>query len=157
MLAEWAAAWNIPPAAMRDFYRRVGALEEPLAESQGRSESNVSSRLRLESSKRGYPFWRNNVGALIDDRGVPVRYGLANDSKQVNERLKSGDLIACQPVLIEAHHVGTRIGQFVSAEVKREDWKFTGTPREIAQLNWINLVNSRGGWAAFVTAPEQLP
>lgn len=157
LLDEWAAAWGIPAEALLDLRKRCGVLEAAVEDSQGRSESNVSSRLRLESSKRGYPFWRNNVGALIDDRGVPVRYGLANDSKQVNERLKSGDLIACKPTVILSCHVGRTIGQFVSVEVKHEGWKYTGTKREIAQLNWINLVNSRGGWASFVTSPEQLP
>jgi len=157
MFEEWANAWNIPAAARQDWYRRVGALDSPLEGNEGRSESNVSSRVRLAASAQGYPFWRNNVGALPDDRGIPVRYGLANDSKKANEIMKSGDLIACRPVLITPAHVGRVIGQFTSAEVKKEDWRYTGTGREPAQLNWINRVNSLGGWAAFVTSPDQLP
>lgn len=157
MLDEWAAAWGVPQAALLDLQRRMGVLDAPLQGSEGHSESNVSSRLRMAASERGYRVWRNNVGALKDVRGVPVRYGLANDSSAVNENLKSGDLIGCKPTLIQPVHVGRTLGLFVSAEVKKEGWTYTGTKREVAQLNWIQLVASLGGWASFVTSPEQLP
>lgn len=158
MFEAWADYWQIPAAARQDFYRRCGALDAPLvAGPDARSESNVSSRVRLAAGAKGYPMWRNNVGALLDDRGVPVRYGLANDSKKANEVMKSGDLIACRPILIQPVHVGMTLGQFTSVEVKHEGWRYTGTAREVAQLNWINRVNSLGGWARFVTSPEQLP
>jgi hypothetical protein len=91
------------------------------------------------------------VGALLDARGVPVRYGLANESKTMNEVFKSGDLIGIRPVTIAQAMVGTVIGQFVSAEVKTSGWKYTGSGREKAQRNWIDLVRSLGGEASFVT------
>lgn len=157
MFEAWADYWQVPTAARQDFYRRCGALDSPLVATDGHSESNVSSRIRIAAGQQGYPMWRNNVGALLDKRGVPVRYGLANDSKKANEVLKSGDLIACRPVVILPVHVGMTIGQFTSIEVKHEGWHYTGTEREVAQLNWINRVNSLGGWARFMTSPEQLP
>lgn len=157
MFEEWAQAHGVPLAARNDWYRRVGILTAAVSASEGRSESNVSSRVRMTAGERGYSWWRNNVGASKTESGSYVRYGLANDSERVNRVLKSGDLIACVPRLITPAHIGTVIGQFASAEVKHEGWQYSGTEREVAQLNWINLVTARGGWAAFVTSPEQIP
>ena len=58
------------------------------------AESRVQSIARLAASELGWRVFRNNVGVLRDDRGVPVRFGLANDSKSLNEQIKSGDLRA---------------------------------------------------------------
>ena len=96
-------------------------------------------------------LFRNNVGALKAEDGRMVRFGLANDSKRRNGVLKSGDLIGIDPVLITSAHVGRTIGQFVSVECKRPGWQYSGTPREVAQLNWIQLVIASGGRAKFVT------
>jgi len=42
-------------------------------------------------------------------------------------------------------------GQFVSREVKRPGWRYTGTEREVAQLRWIEIVTALGGDAKFTT------
>jgi hypothetical protein len=117
------------------------------------SETYVQSAARLEASRYGIHLWRNNVGALPNPAGVPVRFGLANDNKAINDVLKSGDLIGIRPVTITPAHVGSVIGQFVSRECKPADWRYAGTKREEAQFNWATLINSHGGDAAFLTGP----
>lgn len=120
------------------------------------SESKQQSLIRLEATTKGMTLFRNNVGALIDDRGIPVRYGLANESKQMNKVIKSSDLIGIRPLMITQDMIGKTIGQFVSIEVKSENWKYTGTEREIAQKAWIDFINNHGGFAIFANRPEDL-
>lgn len=115
------------------------------------SESGISSDIRLEASQRGCRLWRNNVGATYTPTGQFIRFGLANDSAQLNKAIKSADLIGIRPVLITQAHVGLTIGQFISREVKHPGWKYTGTERERAQLAWAELINSLGGDACFTT------
>lgn len=114
-------------------------------------ESTVSNDIRLEASQLGYRLWRNNVGALSTPSGQFIRFGLANDSAQLNKVIKSADLIGIKPILITPEHVGMTIGQFISREVKHAGWKYTGTERERAQLAWADLINSLGGDACFTT------
>ena len=116
------------------------------------SESAAQVLVRLEAARKGVTLWRNNVGVLLDKRGVPVRYGLANDSSAVNSQFKSADLIGIRPLLITPAHVGLVVGQFVSREIKAPGWRFSpNDPREAAQLRWAELVLSLGGDAAFAT------
>jgi hypothetical protein len=120
------------------------------------SESRQQSLIRLAASRKGWLLFRNNVGALIDSRGVPVRYGLANESKAMNEKIKSADLIGIEPVLITSDMVGQTIGRFVSIEVKEEGWKYTGNGREKAQKAWLQLIVTNGGRALFANDPDVL-
>ena len=116
------------------------------------NEATVQASVKLAASKAGWRLWRNNVGVLLDSRGVPVRYGLANESKQVNSMVKSGDLIGIRPVLITPEMVGQTIGQFVSIECKREGWKPSATDgHEQAQARWAEIVLLHGGYAKFST------
>lgn len=116
------------------------------------NEATVQSIVRLEASKLGWLLWRNNVGVLVDSRGVPVRYGLANDSKAVNANVKSGDLIGVRPVTITVDMVGSVIGQFVSIECKRPGWKPSATDEHTAaQMRWAEIVLLAGGHAIFST------
>lgn len=153
MLYEWALQWGVPLAAVQDLQRRmgVGTAPLPLESGDGTSETAVSVRVKLAAARVGTHLFRNNVGAMQDESGRWVRFGLANDSKQMNQTFKSGDLIGCKPVTIEPRMVGWRIGQFVSREVKRTGWTYTGTERETAQLRWIELICSLGGDAAFTS------
>ena len=110
------------------------------------TEDDVKKVILLKASKLGWRLWRNNVGVLKDERGVPIRFGLANTSKAVNGELKSGDLIGIRPVLITPDMVGKVIGQFVSRECKESHWKYNPRDtRDVAHGRWAALVNSLGG------------
>ena len=150
---QWAVRHGVTMAALQELagiFGMHGGHDLP-PEVKGTSEAAVQAAVRLEAARKGVRLFRNNVGALIDARGVPVRYGLANESKQVNEVMKSADLIGWRPLLIEPRHVGTVVAQFVSRECKHPTWHYTGTDREPAQLAWAQLVTAGGGDAAFCT------
>lgn len=147
---QWAIKWGVPFDAIKDYERMVGTgTESPGVAAEGASEGAVQNAVRLEAAQKGYRVFRNNVGALLDTTGRPVRFGLANDSKGMNEIIKSGDLIGIRPVLITEAHFGTIIGQFVSREIKESGWRYSATPREQAQQTWAHLINSMGGDAQF--------
>lgn len=154
-LDDWATYWHVPPAAVEDLRTRLGmdgrlAMAHPKRADEGASESRVQSAVRLEASGKDVLLFRNNVGALLDDRGVPVRYGLANESKAMNEAIKSSDLIGIRRVTITPELVGRVMGQFVARECKHGAWRFSPTDRhEAAQLAFGNLVMSYGGDFAF--------
>ena len=151
-LTAWAAKWRIAPEALADLRATLNAPlgYEAVADSP-QAEAAVQARIRLVAPERGVLTFRNNVGALLDARGVPVRYGLANDSAALNKRIKSADLIGIRRVVITPGHVGQTIGQFWSREVKRPGWTYSGTDREPAQLAWAALVTANGGDAGFAT------
>ncbi len=153
-LEAWAAQWGVPYAALADLRTSVFNHEPNFlvrAPVTDAGEGHASVAVRLEASEKGLRIWRNNVGALADANGRFVRYGLANDSKAVNDRIKSGDLIGIRPVRITPEMIGHTIGQFVSREVKAPGWHYTATPREEAQQRWAELINGLGGDAAFAT------
>ena len=57
------------------------------------SEAAVQAAIRIRASELGVRLFRNNVGACVDETGRVIRYGLANDSAQLQKRLKSSDLV----------------------------------------------------------------
>lgn len=154
-LSQWALKWGVSPAAVADLRLQLGIGADPDVVAGGRegSEARQQQLVRLDAAANGVWLTRNNVGALIDERGVPVRYGLANESKEQNKRVKSADLIGIRPVLIGPQHIGQVIGQFVSREVKHETWRWKGDKHELAQLAWANFVLAKGGDAGFCTGP----
>lgn len=160
-LEQWAARW-IPRENITQAFAELAACSivtpEPDALVGGKLEGYVQSTVRLEAARASPPcyLWRNNIGAGKIADGRFVRWGLANDSKALNERMKSGDLIGLRSIMITAAMVGSRFGQFISRECKREDWKYSGTLEENAQLNWCTLINSLGGDARIVKAPGSL-
>lgn len=156
-LYDWFARNAGKPLTLevfRDLQLTLGTYTPPMpaeAPGAGKSEAWAQSVVRLEAGRQGIKTFRNNVGVLQDKTGRPVRYGLANDSPQLNEILKSADLIGIKPVMIQPQHVGHLFGQFWSREVKAPGWQYTGAGREVAQMAWANLINSCGGDAAFTT------
>lgn len=156
---QWAIRHSVSLAALQELaglFGMHGGHFLPSAVKKGTSEAATQAAIRLEAARKGVHLFRNNVGVLMDATGRPVRYGLANESKQVNDVCKSADLIGWRPVLIGPQHVGQVIGQFVSRECKRSGWHYTGSDREPAQLAWAQLVTSGGGDAAFCTGTGTL-
>lgn len=116
-------------------------------------EAGVASHIRLEAPKRNVELWRNNVGVLVDARGRPVRFGLANDSSKLNKKIKSSDLIGITPVRITPDMIGQVIGVFTAVETKKEDWKFnTNDERAVAQKKFHDIVKKSGGYAGFASS-----
>lgn len=154
-LNDWVSRW-VPlenrAAAMIDLQKSI--LPPELALPSGlTSEAGAQVAVRLEASKRGILNFRNNTGALADESGRFVRFGLANDTPAMNRQIKMGDLIGCAPHVVTLADVGKLHGIFWMREVKKPGWKWPRTPsyREQAQRRAIELVLSRGGDAAFTT------
>lgn len=121
-----------------------------------KSEAEVQQYIQMEAAKHKCILMRNNSGALKDAEGRLVRYGLGNISRQFNEKMKSSDLIGIEPVLIRPEMVGSIIGRFTACEVKPPDWKFSESDkRAVAQLNFINFINARGGRAGFARSEAE--
>ncbi len=158
-LTQWMLELGIPAtqhaAAMVRLRHLLGACDIPASTGRG-SEARQQGLVRLAAPRVDTLLWRNNVGALLDARGVPIRYGLANDTKEMNRHIKSADLIGERTITIRPEHIGLQFGQFASYEVKHESWKWTGDAHEWAQLRWALIVQAGGGDARFLTSPDQL-
>lgn len=143
VITEWAAVWGVPQAALQDLIARLTMADHAPAEA-GRSEAAVQADIRLAAAKRGdLVLWRNNSGALTDDTGRLIRFGLGNDSAAANKRMKSADLIG----------IHRPSGRFVSIEVKRPGWKHSdASERDRAQAAWAATVAAMGGVALRVTS-----
>ena len=143
-LYAWCYRWNIPAIALDDLRESLGAVGHPREStySDAQTESGVQQRVRLHAAQQGIRAWRNNTGVLFNKAGTPVRYGLCNDTKALNSKLKSSDLIGIKPITIIPAHVGQTLGQFYAREVKAPGWKYTGSEREQAQLNFQFIQNT---------------
>lgn len=158
-LIQWAIRWGIPAEALAEYREMLGMIEGvPVGvdEDEGGSETAMMVRVGVKASQLGGRLWRNNVGAAELPDGTFLRYGLLNGSKRLNRDLKSSDRIGIKPVVITPEMVGSTIGQFWAREGKKPGWVFTGTPREMAQLKFLEMIFSLGGDAAFITSEEQL-
>jgi hypothetical protein len=158
--ADWAASH---PQAAAELGQLLGAMPWPAdSRTDGKSEAWAQQRVRLNVAKQGGLSWRNNVGATparcpdCNAPQRPVRYGLANDSHQLNEVIKSSDLIGAIPRLIAPDMVGSTIAQFVAVEAKRPGWAFSNTKHEQAQAAWLAMVARLGGFATFSTGDVEL-
>jgi hypothetical protein len=149
MLKAWAIKHNVSQQALTDLLTIFAGCVDHIPPVKGDSESAVQNAVRLEAAQLGIKLFRNNVGALKDERGIPVRYGLANDSKALNQVIKSADLVGWRSIMITPEHVGSCIAQFVSRECKKPGWKYCDNDHERAQLAWAQLVMSGGGDATF--------
>jgi len=151
ILDTWAKRWNVPDAALEELRAAMGVYDVK-QDTTGMSEAAVTSRVKLEASQKNCRLWRNNVGACMDSEGNFIRYGLANESKKLNQNFKSSDLVGIRPVLIQPHHVGNILGQFLAREIKKTGWKYRPNDKRMAaQFNFIQLIQSMGGDAAFAT------
>lgn len=146
-LMQWAARNGIPHQALNEL---VNILDCQVTSTPTNDPENiVQQRVEMEVTKAGGRVWRNNVGACVDQNGNFIRYGLCNKSKQQNKRLKSSDLIGITPVKIDQSMIGLTAGIFTAIECKRGNWVWRGDEHETAQLRYINLVKSLGGFGWF--------
>jgi len=159
-VVTWAARWRLPAAALAELDQLTNpeGVGLPLNAKWDQSEASAERAVMLEAPRKECALYRNNVGVLEDARGVPVRYGLANRTHAENELLKSGDLIGIRKQNVAVlYWAGVEfIGQFVSREMKKPGWRYTGTGREPAQLRWQYKINSMGGDAKFATGEGTL-
>src|SRR5688500_7343546 len=99
-LHAWAQRTGLSQTQFRELLIVLGQYTPELptgAEGEGKSEAWAQTQVRLEASRKGIKLFRNNVGVLPNENGRPVRYGLCNDSPQLNKMLKSADLIGIAP------------------------------------------------------------
>lgn len=153
-LHTWAIRWGVGPAALADLQTQLGLITPPLpadSPAHGKSEMYVQSDVFVEATQKGVRLFRNNSGALKNEAGVPVRFGLGNVSAAVNNIFKSSDALGWRPVVITPQMVGCRVAQFVAREFKAPFWQYTGEGREVQQKTFIDMVNAGGGDAAFAT------
>ena len=153
LLDQWAQRWGVPAQAVAELRMAFGALPEIDRGRSGASEADNLAQIRLAASRKGIKLFRNNVGAGKLENGSYMRWGLCNDSAQLNKKIKSSDLIGIRPILITPNLVGSTIGQFIAREVKRAGWKYRGTAEEEAQFKFLQFVSSRGGDARFTNEP----
>lgn len=115
-----------------------------------KSENEISQLVQMEAPKYNFNPFRNNSGALRDATGRVVRFGLGNTSKRINENFKSSDFIGPTTIIITPEMIGKKIAIFTAIETKEENWKFNfNDPHEVAQKNFIDFVNLKGGIAFF--------
>lgn len=148
-LNKWGIKWGIPFAALEELRHDFGCIDYEQQLKEGKDESAVQTRIRLEATHKGLTLWRNNVGATYTKDGSFLRYGLANDTKQLNKHIKSSDLIGIRSIIITKNHVGMLLGQFVAREVKEENWNYSATEKEEAQLKFLKIVVAMGGDGQF--------
>ena len=105
------------------------------------SEHEIQQRIRLACGRGAVRLWRNNTGALVDQQGRFVRFGLCKGSS---------DLIGLRSVVVMPEMVGQRIAQFVALEIKTDSGAVS--PEQKA---FLQLVRQLGGLGAVCRSIEQ--
>ncbi|MEX0587954.1 MAG: VRR-NUC domain-containing protein [Cyanobium sp.] len=105
------------------------------------SEQELQQRIRLELGHGEVRLWRNNVGALRDERGRLVSYGLCRGSS---------DLIGLRQLSIGPEHLGHTLAVFCAIEVKTKRGRPTAE-----QQQFLAVVQELGGLAGVARSlPE---
>jgi len=105
------------------------------------SEHEIQQRIRLACGRGPVRLWRNNTGALVDQQGRFMRFGLCKGSS---------DLIGLRTLEITPELVGQRLAQFVALEVKTAQGVLSPE-----QLAFLRLVQELGGVAAICRSVEE--
>ena len=144
-IGQWARDHGVSVRALTELLQLLATPPPNAGTPTPRSEAAAQAEIRLAAPEWGGVLWRNNVGVWTDPAGVPVRYGLANDSSKLNRKVKSSDLIGFLPMA-----TGQRLVAVLTAiECKSETWEWSGTKREVAQQRFHNIVRAGGGIAGF--------
>jgi hypothetical protein len=89
------------------------------------SEHEIQQRIRLACGRGAVRLWRNNTGALVDQQGRFVRFGLCKGSS---------DLIGLRSLEVTPEMVGQRVAQFVALEIKTAQGMLSPEQRAFLQL-----------------------
>jgi len=119
-----------------------------------KNENQLQAWVRLHAKSEFQSLMmRNNSGSLPNPHnGIPVRFGLGNDSKQINAVFKSPDLIGITPIRCTC---GLTYGVFTALEIKKPGWiPNPNNPEYIAQRNFIDTIKSKSGIAEFIQSKE---
>jgi hypothetical protein len=100
------------------------------------SEQELQQRIRLELGSGPVRLWRNNVGALRDERGRLVSYGLCPGSS---------DLIGLRRLRVGPEHLGQELAVFCALEIKSQ----RGRP-SAEQQRFLAQVGAMGGLAGVI-------
>ena len=104
-------------------------------------EHEIQQRIRLACGRGPVRLWRNNTGALVDQQGRYVRFGLCKGSS---------DLIGLRSLEVTPEMVGQHIAQFVALEIKAAHGVVSPEQR-----TFLQLVRKFGGVAAVCRSIEQ--
>jgi hypothetical protein len=104
------------------------------------NETNLMNTILL--ANHGCRLFRNNTGAIKDQTGRLVRFGLCKGSS---------DLIGFKPVTITPEMVGRTVAIFTAIEVKTPGGK--PTPE---QLHFVKRVKDHGGIAGIARSVEEM-
>ena len=104
-------------------------------------EHEIQQRIRLACGRGAVRLWRNNTGALVDQQGRFVRFGLCKGSS---------DLIGLRSLEITPELVGLRLAQFVALEVKTASGVVSSEQRA-----FLRFVQELGGVAAVCRSVEE--
>jgi hypothetical protein len=110
--------------------------------SSSKSESSVTSEVRLALQKLGVVLFRNNVGRLRDAFGRWVSFGLG---------VGSSDWIGLTPYTVTLKDVGRKIAVFTAVEMKRQN----GGKITADQQQFIDFVRRTGGIAGVARDAEE--
>ena len=153
---QWAQRWGIPAQAVAELKESL-TYQAPLGrDPRAVTEADVQALCQIEASKFNSFLMRNNNGAWTDhENNRTIRYGLGNDSKRINDKRKSSDLIGITSVIVEQHHVGRVFGIFTAAEIKKPGWhQIPSDKRAEAQDTFHKFVRAYGGLAGFCRSTD---
>jgi len=151
-LADWQARWGhqVPAQAIAELTAILSPVMPLPTPTSGQSEAAGAAQIRLAAGRAGVPLFRNNSGAMTDQTGRLIRFGLGNESPALNKVWKSSDLIGLLPVVVQPSHVGRTLGLFLAVETKKPGWHLTpGDKRAQAQAAFLQSVRGFGGVGGF--------
>jgi hypothetical protein len=111
---------------------RLIAVRRQLPNLPEASEHSIQIAIQEYLTLKGIYCWRNNSGALIDRRGIPVRFG----------KVGSSDILGI-----------SHDGRFLAIEIKKPKGKYKPTP---AQLEFLEAIHKYGGLAGIATSIEDV-
>lgn len=122
------------PEAAADLFEVLSAgAHVPGTDNEDKSEAWAQQQVRFKAGELGAGvLWRNNVGSTpaqsshqcpacrheYVENHTPLRYGIANDSAQMNKMFASSDLIGIRQYTVQPQDVGRVLGLFWAVEVK---------------------------------------